>query len=64
MFNFKNLMDYKLQRDVFQQIDAVGERPFRSLRDLNDYTNSLLDLANHHMARSFAAETRRYKRGI
>ncbi|XP_063609338.1 uncharacterized protein LOC134783408 [Penaeus indicus] len=45
-------------------IDAVGERPFRSLRDLNDYTNSLLDLANHHMARSFAAETRRYKRAF
>nr|APA05127.1 polephole-like protein [Penaeus vannamei] len=45
-------------------IDAVGERPFRSLRDLNDYTDSLLDLANHHMAKSFAAETRRYKRAL
>ncbi|XP_047476928.1 uncharacterized protein LOC125030725 [Penaeus chinensis] len=45
-------------------VDAVGDRPFRSLRDLNDYTNSLLDLANDHMARSFATETRRYKRHL
>lgn len=45
-------------------MDAVGEREFRSLRDLNEYADSLLDLANLHMAKAFSAETRRYKRGM
>lgn len=45
------------------QVETIGDKQMRSVGDLDDYTQSLLQLAQIHMAKSFSVEAKRYKRG-
>ncbi|XP_047476972.1 uncharacterized protein LOC125030755 [Penaeus chinensis] len=49
---------------VIELVDAIGDKQITSVGDLDDYTQSLLQLAQIHMAKSFSVETKRYKRAL
>ncbi|XP_042857979.1 uncharacterized protein LOC122244197 [Penaeus japonicus] len=49
---------------VMELVDTIGDKQIRSVGDLDDYTNELFELAQIHIAKSFSAETRRYKRAL
>lgn len=45
-------------------VENVGDIPLASVGDLDRYSRALHDLADVHMAKSFAAEARRFKRDL
>ncbi|XP_063609339.1 uncharacterized protein LOC134783409 [Penaeus indicus] len=49
---------------VIELVDTIGDKQILSVGDLDDYTQSLLQLAHIHMAKSFTTETKRYKRAL
>ncbi|XP_042894169.1 uncharacterized protein LOC122267999 [Penaeus japonicus] len=49
---------------MMELVDTIGNKQMRSVGDLDDYTNELFELAQIHIAKSFSAETRRYKRAL
>ncbi|XP_037779775.1 uncharacterized protein LOC119576246 [Penaeus monodon] len=49
---------------VMDLVDKIGDKQILSVGDLDDYTQSLLQLAQIHMAKSFSVESRRYKRAL
>nr|XP_027223526.1 uncharacterized protein LOC113815703 [Penaeus vannamei] len=49
---------------VMELVETIGDKQMRSVGDLDDYTQSLLQLAQIHMAKSFSVEAKRYKRAL